>query len=140
MKSRCVQRDAVLRRLVHQSRHEVGAVLAAPLLREVVAVLEHLECGVGSGTAAAGTPPTPSLVASTSACSGSVLPTIAVAPGDELVDVLVGHVEQPGEHADGEVGRHVGDEVELAFGERGVERGGREPAQERLVPRDGSSA
>ena len=57
----------------------------------------------------------------------------AIAPLDQLRDVLIRYVEQLGQHANGEVRCHLRDEVELLLAERGVQRVRGQAAQEGLV-------
>ena len=57
----------------------------------------------------------------------------AIAPLDQLRDVLIGYVEQLGQHANGEVCCHLRDEVEFVLAQCGVKRVGGQTPKERLV-------
>ena len=57
----------------------------------------------------------------------------AIAPLDQLRDVLIRYVEQLGQHANGEVCCHLRDEVEFVLAQCGVKRVRGQAAQEGLV-------
>ena len=126
------QGQAVLRNLVHQLAHEVGAVAALALCREFESVLEHLE---GRWRAER---QQPELLALGRVCEHVGVVGVAVAhhliaPVDELAGALVGHRQHACEHADGEVGAHLAHEVEVTLRQRRVDRRAREAAKEDLV-------
>lgn len=133
------ERLAVLGDAVNQLADQVLAVLAAPFGGQLAPVLEDLEGRQGPDGQVL-VPVAGWVVEQDVGVVGVGIADDGVAPVDQLAGVVGGHVEQPGEDLDGEVGADLLDEVELRLAQRLGDGGGGEAAQEFLVALEHAAA